>query len=489
MSEIVRTPSTPTAAGPVPASASASTGSGTGDGGKLASSVVVTNPGPELTKLVVGQTLDAVVVKSDQDGRTQLAIGTTRMLLHVKPPPGEGTVIRFQVATATPLITLTLLNENLLVRPHAHILANRPPRQQATVGQVLNGHFSPSALHSVAPVGPHLMSADSPTRAYAANAIASAGPSSSGPLSFDGKVAVRIAAIHADPNGSRPSISQGSTTITGEVSTDPRGTTTVSTGLGKFTFDRPMGLPDGTRVDLQLISGPTRPAQAPATHQSPILATTHLWDEFQAAVQKIVATASVAAPVSPALPKADPRLLSAIVLFLNAVYGGRLLDWLGREPVELLRQRQPRLLAQLAEGFGQLGRSAGEPIQSDWRLIHLPFLNGVAVEPLRLFLRQHADEESEGGAAERGGLRFVLEAELSRLGLIQLDGLVRAREFDLAVRSARSLPTSLQTEIKAIFTKAGVEADFSGKLEFVPAPVVLQTDVHEPAMRTSGIVA
>ena len=107
----------------------------------------------------------------------------------------------------------------------------------------------------------------------------------------------------------------------------------------------------------------------------------------------------------------------------------------------------------------------------------LPFLDGAELVPLRLFLRHHTDEEPSADGDRRLGLRFVLEAELSRLGLIQLDGLVRGRIFDLVVRSPRALDPNLQRDLRAIFAGAAVAASFSGKLDFQSSPIVLQTGV------------
>ena len=112
--------------------------------------------------------------------------------------------------------------------------------------------------------------------------------------------------------------------------------------------------------------------------------------------------------------------------------------------------------------------------------MYLPFLNGSELEPLRLFLRHHPDDESETDGDRRNGLRFVLEAELSQLGLIQLDGFVRGRIFDLVVRSPQALTPDLQRDLRAIFTNAAVAANFSGKLDFQSTPIGLQTDVMQP---------
>ena len=44
-------------------------------------------------------------------------------------------------------------------------------------------------------------------------------------------------------------------------------------------------------------------------------------------------------------------------------------------------------------------------------------------------MRRHGDPEADDDEAQggRGGIRFILDVELSRLGHLQLDGLVRGK--------------------------------------------------------------
>ena len=71
-----------------------------------------------------------------------------------------------------------------------------------------------------------------------------------------------------------------------------------------------------------------------------------------------------------------------------------------------------------------------------------------------LLTRQHRrdedGEEGEEGEVE-GATRFVVELELSRLGPLQLDGLVRQSRFDLIVRTTSPLAAEMRRDILGIF--------------------------------------
>jgi len=96
-------------------------------------------------------------------------------------------------------------------------------------------------------------------------------------------------------------------------------------------------------------------------------------------------------------------------------------------------------------------------------VLTLPLMTGAVVEPLRLYVRRRDDDTPEAGD---DGTRFVLEAELSRLGALQLDGLVRQKRLDVVLRSHAPLPAELRTEAAAIFRSASAAQGFAGEIAF-----------------------
>lgn len=60
----------------------------------------------------------------------------------------------------------------------------------------------------------------------------------------------------------------------------------------------------------------------------------------------------------------------------------------------------------------------------------------------------------------------MVEADLSRFGLFQLEGLVRSNQFDLVVHSTRSLPSEMQGTIKGIYQESLNTGDLAGTIRF-----------------------
>jgi hypothetical protein len=66
----------------------------------------------------------------------------------------------------------------------------------------------------------------------------------------------------------------------------------------------------------------------------------------------------------------------------------------------------------------------------------------------------------------KDGIRFVVEAELTTLGTLQLDGVFNKPQFDLVVRTGASLPAPVRGDIIEIFGDALLATSLKGALSF-----------------------
>jgi hypothetical protein len=77
------------------------------------------------------------------------------------------------------------------------------------------------------------------------------------------------------------------------------------------------------------------------------------------------------------------------------------------------------------------------------------------------------------------GVRFAIEAELSRLGPVQLDGLVRGTRLILVLRSHRALSPELRQEMRGVFHQAVMQSGLSGDLSFATAATFLVSPLDQ----------
>ena len=83
-------------------------------------------------------------------------------------------------------------------------------------------------------------------------------------------------------------------------------------------------------------------------------------------------------------------------------------------------------------------------------------------------------------------MHFLLDVELSRLGPLQFDGLVRGKRLDLMLRTQRPLDPAMRQEIAEIFQTAQQATGYAGQLFFQAGAPFLKPLAPQ---RASGVVA
>ncbi|MFQ6018015.1 MAG: hypothetical protein ACE5KF_07445 [Kiloniellaceae bacterium] len=270
----------------------------------------------------------------------------------------------------------------------------------------------------------------------------------------------------------------------------------LQTPLGTMTLDVQAQLPAGSRIVLGLPAGALQQPASAATpdRRAAPKALARSWPALEEAVrvlQSLGGPAGTTAIAPPAIPQPGPKLASGLLFFLAALSGGQLSGWLGGQTAQALKDAgRAGLLARLGRDFGQLSRFT-EPADGEWRLFPIPLFDGGRLDQLRLFLRRrHHGRGTAGGGEADEATRFVLEVELSRLGDLQLDGLVRDKRFDLILRTRRPLPEDMRHDITEIFRNANDATGYTGNIGFQASPDWHFIPIEEAAAAAShSIVA
>jgi len=272
------------------------------------------------------------------------------------------------------------------------------------------------------------------------------------------ELALRVAA------GALPS-SPGALTATIVQSGGP--TTLIDSALGRLALDAQIDLAAGSALTLERLAAPAR-ATASAAPASPALGTG--WpalDEALAALDRAAPTLAAQLRADLA-PTAAPRLAAALLFFMGVLEGET--AWPADSTgLALTAAGRADLRARLAKDVADLRQQASESVRGDWRIFTLPVLDEAAVQPIRLYVRNPRDDGNSGGQSQQGS-RFVLDLDLSRLGPLQLDGLVRGAKFDLVLRSHEPLDPAMRAEIGALFRSALDGSGLSGDVAFVNTP-------------------
>ena len=227
------------------------------------------------------------------------------------------------------------------------------------------------------------------------------------------------------------------------------------------------------------------------TPQSTLLTLGQEWQTLRDIVTVVAATDAAAAQkfVSNSTPAMNTRLASTVLFYFVAMQGGVPRTWLGEDTTRALERAGWRdLIDRLGDDFSNLRRLSEERGPRDWRTFLFPFFDGEELQQIRMVTRYADDEEEEDDEEGRRGrsVRFVVDVNLTKLGDLQLDGLVQERRFELIVRSKETLTPEMRDEIRSIFGD-GVEATgFEGEIMFETAPQLPDLAVRRSPTRRGG---
>ena len=275
------------------------------------------------------------------------------------------------------------------------------------------------------------------------------------------------------PAASGASLAPG-TTLTGVATHATRAVhTVIRTDLGTMALETRTPLAQGTLLQLEVTGRAVFPPAGSADAEGR-LALARDWPSLNAAIAALEQDAPrvARALVETVIPRADTQLAANVLSFLVALRGGSLVNWLGGGPARTLQRLRPDAFNRLSDDFRSLARSADEPAAGDWRVTVVPFHDGQELRPITLYLRRDRDADGEDAERGRDDTRFVVDVELSRLGHMQLDGLVRGQDkrFDLIVRSERPLPPWMRDDIREIFAEASALTGLKGGTSFHAGP-------------------
>lgn len=353
---------------------------------------------------------------------------------------------------------------------------------RATLGGTLQGKTGVEGAHQTPSQGQAPSARGGPQApgqgALAALAsVRSAATAPTSPLPLGTQIPIRIAQVQPLSGQIPPPLQAGVTLAAGQTATGTvipgggHGHALVQTAGGTLSIATRAALPPGTAVVFEITGPPKLPMTAEPPRTSPLLERG--WPGLDEAMRVFAETDPTAhrhlATVT--IPRADSTLAMSILSFLAALRGGEIAAWMGESPMRTLQRTRPDLAAKLDGDFQQRSRLADDPGGGDWRIALIPFGQPPDIQQIRILTRRQARDEDDPQPAN-DSTRFVIDVDLSNVGRMQLDGLVRDKDkrVDLMVRSDRPLPARMRDEIRRIFAEANDIAGIGGIVGFQSTP-------------------
>lgn len=270
------------------------------------------------------------------------------------------------------------------------------------------------------------------------------------------------------------------------IAMTPAGHAVIHTPAGDILMQQRSSLPVGAQLALAIdtIEAPPPAAftTAPIAVQTPqqaLLSLSRTWPTLADLVAILQGGAPAAGGrggvIDPALareilahlPQMGSRLGAGIVGAMAALRSGDIGRLLGAGfAARGLGPEREEIVRRIRGEFSQLSSLAQDRQEGEWRALFLPYLDDQQrVQRINLFYRRHQKGE-RGDEHGEGGTRFVVEAEFTRLGPFQLDGLMRQQRFDLMIRSRLRVDERMRRDIEAIYEEARGLTGFAGTIAF-----------------------
>lgn len=246
-------------------------------------------------------------------------------------------------------------------------------------------------------------------------------------------------------------------------------------------------LPKGTQIVMQpsIATGGQGAAQA-STGQSS--AQPFAWPVLDEAMELL--TGQLSATQGQSLMNLVPRpapgghqFTAAALLFVAAARGGDISGWMGGRADQILRNLQAtgtkrdimdRLMRDISTSTGRAASTdpsapAATQGSPEWRGYTLPLIFGMDIERMNLWTKPFGDEDGDDMDIEKAkGTRFIVDLSLSRMGNVQLDGLVQpyAKRLDLVLRTEHDFTPPVRQHLRQLWHNALNHIDMGGQLDF-----------------------
>lgn len=275
------------------------------------------------------------------------------------------------------------------------------------------------------------------------------------------------------PGSAANSLSVGGTiggTVTG---TTAQGQPIVQTPMATIALGTRAPVTIGSQILMKVETAPVIPEvpeSAKLGRMGPMetLAQSRTWSDMDEALKAVqqIDPARFQQILQHIMPQPGAKLSSQMLFFLTALKGGDIKSWMGDATMRIIDRDRPGLMSRISGDFHAMSRLADEQQSGDWRLALMPFWNGKEIDQLRMYYRGGGGSDEEDG--EDDGTRFILDVDLSNLGHMQIDGLVKSerQSLDLIVRSEVPLPEDWRADIGEVFAAAQELVGLTGGVSF-----------------------
>ena len=168
------------------------------------------------------------------------------------------------------------------------------------------------------------------------------------------------------------------------------------------------------------------------------------------------------------------NFVNSSLKLINSLISGNAKEVLGESTINNLQQSSHSdLLQKFSQELTNIANNFNPPTtnnEAKWQTIIMPFMFGNSLEQARISVKDDSKKNKNSSDKTTGGVRFIVEVDLSELGGVQMDGLVRKQQsntvFDLMLRTNTTFSPEDKAEITSIYNNIAEQTGFSGTIAF-----------------------
>lgn len=225
-------------------------------------------------------------------------------------------------------------------------------------------------------------------------------------------------------------------------------------------------IPQVSPQNIQTTAGPQAVVQPSTSTLSPLSSWPVMDDILQTFFQVSMTSAQNMMRALPS-PSTPSSMGAAAMLFVAAVRSGDITGWMGDRRTDLLTKAGKADFIRRLSQETSLPAAASDDanISSEWRSYPLPMLWQNEISKTLLHIRRETSEDSKD-SPEKSGTRFVMDLSLSRMGDVQIDGMMNGKRLDVILRTQMPISLSMQDAMKRAYADALDGTDIYGELGF-----------------------
>ncbi len=164
---------------------------------------------------------------------------------------------------------------------------------------------------------------------------------------------------------------------------------------------------------------------------------------------------------------APTKIVPSILFLFAALHGGSLDEFAGAKSLQSIKDSKTlRVLESLMKEGGGTSRLLNT-VSGEWRAWTLPMQYQENLVPINLYVQNQGSEGGQDGEPEDSdATRFLFEFDLTRMGVLQIDGMMREANLDIFIRTEKEISNEMKLSLKGLYLKALDKSELTGDIAF-----------------------